>query len=89
MKNGMKTTIDTAGRLVIPKAARTAAGLEAGMELVVTVTHAGVEISPAPRGVSIATHGHLRVAHAMDDDEALTTATVDATRRELRERDRR
>ena len=48
----MKATIDKAGRIVIPSAARERAGLTAGAELEVTVDDFGVRlerIAPGPR----------------------------------------
>jgi AbrB family looped-hinge helix DNA binding protein len=47
----MKTTIDRAGRVVIPKAIRERAGLEPGMELEVSVDSGRVELTPVgPQG---------------------------------------
>ena len=47
----MKTTIDRAGRVVIPKAIRERVGLEAGMELEVTEDNGRVELQPiGPQG---------------------------------------
>ncbi|MGD9894017.1 MAG: AbrB/MazE/SpoVT family DNA-binding domain-containing protein [Dehalococcoidia bacterium] len=43
----MKTTIDNAGRVVIPKKIREAAGIEPGMELDVRLCEGRVEIEPA------------------------------------------
>lgn len=43
----MRSTIDRAGRLVIPKAVRDAAGLEAGGEVDVTFRDGRIEIEPA------------------------------------------
>jgi len=48
----MRTTIDTAGRVVIPAAIRERAGLSPGAELEVTMDETGVRIervAPAPR----------------------------------------
>lgn len=45
----MKTTIDAAGRLAIPKAIREQAGLRPGIELDVRLSDGVVEIEPAPR----------------------------------------
>ena len=41
--------MDAAGRLVVPKAIREAAGLVAGMPLAITVSEGRIEIAPAPR----------------------------------------
>jgi AbrB family looped-hinge helix DNA binding protein len=44
----MKTTIDRAGRVVIPKALRDRAGLKPGMEIDVKFQDGNIEISPPP-----------------------------------------
>jgi AbrB family looped-hinge helix DNA binding protein len=52
----MRTTIDKAGRVVIPAAARERAGLLPGTELRITVDELGVRlerIAPAPRLVRV------------------------------------
>jgi AbrB family looped-hinge helix DNA binding protein len=49
----MKTTIDKAGRVVIPKKIRDAVGLEPGMELDVRMCNGRVEIEPAAVSVTL------------------------------------
>ena len=52
----MRTTIDKAGRVVIPAAARDRAGLTPGTELEVTVDDVGVRlerVAPPPRVMKI------------------------------------
>jgi len=52
----MKTTIDKAGRVVIPAALRERAGLAAGTEIEVTLEDAGIRlerVAPGPRLVKI------------------------------------
>ena len=52
----MKTSIDKAGRVVIPAAIRERAGLVAGAELDITVDETGVRlerVAPGPRLVKI------------------------------------
>lgn len=54
--NGMKTTIDRAGRVVIPAALRERAGLTAGTEIEVTLEDAAIRlerVAPGPRLVKI------------------------------------
>jgi AbrB family looped-hinge helix DNA binding protein len=47
----MKTTIDRAGRVVIPKALRDRAGLRPGTELEIRCSNGVIEVAPAaPRG---------------------------------------
>jgi AbrB family looped-hinge helix DNA binding protein len=52
----MRTTIDKAGRVVIPAAIRERAGLAAGTELEITVDEFGVRlerVAPGPRLVKV------------------------------------
>jgi AbrB family looped-hinge helix DNA binding protein len=44
----MRTTIDRAGRVVIPKSLRDRAGLKPGMEIEVKFQDGNIEISPPP-----------------------------------------
>jgi AbrB family looped-hinge helix DNA binding protein len=81
----MITTIDAAGRLVVPAAIRREAGLEPGQPLEVTVTDGRVEIVPAPREVRIRERGGFRVAEASGSYETLDEETVRRTRSELRD----
>lgn len=47
----MRTTIDGAGRIVVPKAAREAMGLSAGREVDIVFTNGRIEIELAPAEV--------------------------------------
>ena len=52
----MRTTIDKAGRVVIPAAARERAGLTAGTELEITLDDTGLRlerVAPGPRLVKV------------------------------------
>lgn len=79
--NGMKTTIDAAGRLVIPKAMRQAAGIGAGTEvevfesngtLVIAPTYAPLCLVDTPDGtVAVPTKGDLPVLTAAQVRAAL------------------
>lgn len=60
----MSTTIDAAGRLVIPKGVRQAAGLRAGMSLEVRYRDGRIEIQPLPVKVDIKLQGGVAVASA-------------------------
>lgn len=49
----MRTTIDRAGRVVIPKDLRSALGLSGGDEVEITLAGERIELSPAPRQVQM------------------------------------
>lgn len=80
----MITTIDTAGRIVVPKAIRQEAGLEPGQPLEVTVHDGRVEIAPAPREVRIHERNGFRIAEPSGPYETLREKTVRKTRERLR-----
>jgi AbrB family looped-hinge helix DNA binding protein len=80
----MKTTIDAAGRMVIPKEIRREAGLQPGMPLEVRWREGCIEIEPAPLPVKLVRKGRLLVAVPQRDVSPLTTETVERTRRALR-----
>jgi len=67
--NGMRTTIDRSGRLVIPRSLRAAVGLTSG-EVEIWVDGAGIKVEPVP-GQLVEVDGHLRLAPglALSDDE--------------------
>jgi AbrB family looped-hinge helix DNA binding protein len=80
----MKTTIDAAGRMVIPKEIRREAGLQPGMPLEVRWREGCIEIEPAPLPVKLVRKGRLLVAVPQQDTGPLTAETVERTRRRLR-----
>ena len=80
MTDAMKVTIDRAGRLVIPKEIRDAAGIEPGMPLVVSCREGRIEIEPQRRPIRIVKRGRLQVAVSVDEGEPLSQATVSAAR---------
>jgi AbrB family looped-hinge helix DNA binding protein len=83
----MRTTIDAAGRLVIPKEIRRAAGLQPGMPLEVSLRDGRIEIEPAPIAVDLVRKGGLLVAVPREPVEPLTNEIVEQTREAiLRER---
>jgi len=86
----MKTTIDPAGRVVIPKAVRLAAGLTPGQELDAEYRDGAIVVEPAPRKVKLVRKGSLLVAVAPSGEPPLTNAQTAKAIRDLRtERARR
>ena len=59
----MKTTIDAAGRLVVPKSLRDQFHLAPGSELEIEPTSDGVIIRPADRGPALVNHDGVLVHH--------------------------
>ncbi len=80
----MKTTIDKAGRLVVPKAIREAAHLEPGTEVELRVVAGRVEIEPAPLDVDLERRGNLVVAVPRQSQPTLTASDVEETIAALR-----
>lgn len=80
----MKTTIDPAGRLVIPKQIRQEAGLQPGMPLDVRWRAGRIEIEPAPLPVKLVRKGRLLVAVPEKTVAKLAAGTVERARRALR-----
>jgi AbrB family looped-hinge helix DNA binding protein len=81
----MKTTIDTAGRLVIPKPIREAAQLKPGTPLEITLNEGHIEIAPAAQRVRFAKKGRLLVARPEEDVPPLEAASVERTLKRLRQ----
>jgi AbrB family looped-hinge helix DNA binding protein len=80
----MRTTIDSAGRLVIPKSIRREAGLEPGTPLEVRWREGRIEIEPEPLPVTLRRKGRLLVAVPRRPVRVLRASTVEETRRTLR-----
>lgn len=81
----MITTIDHAGRLVLPKAARERARLVPGMPLDVRVVDGRIEIEPAPARVTVEKRGGFWVAQPVDAVPTLTQESVDRVIEDIRE----
>ena len=82
----MRTTIDKAGRVVIPAAARERAGLQPGTELRIIVDELGLRlerIAPAPRLVRI---GRRLVARPTAPADARPNVDISAVVEEERNR---
>jgi AbrB family looped-hinge helix DNA binding protein len=82
----MKTTIDRAGRLVVPKKIREAAGIVPGSELTIRVADGRIEIEPAPLDVRLVKRGSLTVAVPRKQVTPLTPEVVGQTLDRLRRR---
>ena len=80
----MTTTIDRAGRIVVPKAIREAAQLRAGTEIQVRLRDGRVEIEPVLLTVTLQQRGSLVVAVPQMEPPVLRAAEVDETITELR-----
>jgi AbrB family looped-hinge helix DNA binding protein len=80
----MKTTMDRAGRLVIPKEIRREAGFEPGTPLEVRWRDGRIEIEPEPLPVRLVRKGRLLVAQARTPVPKLTAKTVERTLAKLR-----
>jgi AbrB family looped-hinge helix DNA binding protein len=80
----MRTTIDRAGRLVIPRDIRRESGIKPGMQLEIRWEKGSIAITPAPLAVNLERKGRLLVAVPTKDTSPLASATVERTRRALR-----
>jgi AbrB family looped-hinge helix DNA binding protein len=78
----MTTTIDQAGRLVIPKPVRDAAGILPGVPVEIRFRDGRIEIEPAPIPVRIEARG--RVAVAVAEGPPIAAAVVEGVRGRLR-----
>jgi len=87
MKNDIHTTIDRAGRIVIPKSLRVQAAFEPGTRLQIRLREGVVEIEPAPRSVNIRRRGSILVAEPKGEGTSLTADEVRQTLETTRRRD--
>ena len=79
----MKPTIDSAGRVVIPKEIRRQAGLTAGTELEIRCRNGVIEIEPAAAEVRLEPEGPFLVAVYVGDAQRLTAEDVERTRQSI------
>ena len=81
----MRTTIDPAGRIVVPKALRDELGLTGGQELEIVARDGRLEVEVPPTAMRLEPRGSVVVAVPDLPLPALTAVTV----REVLERTRR
>ena len=79
----MITTIDHAGRLVIPSEIRKEAALQPGVPLEVRWRDGIIEIEPQPLAVTLRREGRLLVARPAPNVRTLKATTVERTRRDV------
>jgi AbrB family looped-hinge helix DNA binding protein len=82
----MKTAMDSAGRLVIPKEIRRKANITPQTPLDVRWKDGRIEIEPMPLPVRLKREGRLLVAQSEDPVPPLTSEVVEETRRNVRHR---
>jgi AbrB family looped-hinge helix DNA binding protein len=82
----MKTTIDSAGRIVIPKKLRDEAGFQPGMELEVRYCHGHVEVEAAEIPYRIEDREGWLVIVAPEGTPKVTNEELEAAITSLRER---
>jgi AbrB family looped-hinge helix DNA binding protein len=80
----MRTTIDMAGRVVVPKALRDELGLRGGQELEIAVRDGRLELEPPPTPMHLERRGRAAVAVPDAPIVPLTTALVRETLERIR-----
>ena len=88
MKSGAISTMDSAGRLVLPREIRDQAEFEPGMPLRIAFRDGRVEIEPAPREVRVVRKGRMRIAVPVEESGVLRSDTVREATASIRERRR-
>lgn len=83
----MKTTIDSGGRVVIPKRVRDLAGLKPGVEVTVEYHDGKIEIEPATKPVTIVRKGSSCVLRAPKGTPPLTVDQVNEILERVRNRE--
>jgi AbrB family looped-hinge helix DNA binding protein len=80
----MRTTIDGAGRIVVPKALRTALGFEENQELEIRAIDGRLEVEPAPTPMRLVRRGKGLSAVSEREMPELTAETVRAALESVR-----
>lgn len=81
----MSSTIDAAGRLVIPRAVRDAAGITPETKLNVRYRDGRIEIEPAPLDVDIVDVDGVAVAQPKTPIPVMSAADVERARGQVRD----
>lgn len=71
----MKTTIDSAGRVVIPKPLREELGLHGGEEIEVTIRDGRIELEPSFNPVQLVERDGFLAAEIEEDESSPLTAS--------------
>jgi AbrB family looped-hinge helix DNA binding protein len=78
----MEVTVDSVGRILVPKALREALGLRPGATVDVSRYGSGLQIVPAGRTASLVREGGVLVAHSTTEiDDDVVFGLIDAGRR--------
>lgn len=80
----MRTTIDRAGRLVVPKALRDDVGLAGGGDVEVTVRDGRIEVAPATVPMRVVDRDEVAVLQADEELPKLSAEEVRATLERVR-----
>ena len=80
----MRTTIDAAGRVVVPKAIREELGLRPGQEIEISLRDGRIEIEPVTTPMRLVDHRGLLVAEAQGTVPPLTAEQVRETLERVR-----
>ena len=80
----MRTTIDGAGRVILPKPLREELSLRAGQEIEVSLRNGHIEIEPVPAGMRLVSRKGLAVAQADSPMPALSAEVVRDTLERIR-----
>ena len=83
----MKTTIDRAGRVVIPKSVRESAGLKSGGEVTVEFADGKINIEPVTKPVKVVRKGSFLVLRAPRGTPPLTVEQVNEILERTRNRE--
>jgi bifunctional DNA-binding transcriptional regulator/antitoxin component of YhaV-PrlF toxin-antitoxin module len=79
VKRGAISTIDSSGRLVLPREIRDQAKFEPGMPLRIVFRDGHVEIEAAPREVRVVRRGRMRIAVPLQQGTPLRSEAVRET----------